>query len=106
MCIRDRCLSRFADAAGMTQVHFSRKFYEFTGMKYKEYVIYVRMKAAKKMLRDTGEPISRISECCGFGGSSYYFSDAFKRIQGISPLKYREKARKGQPLQDLSLIHI
>lgn len=56
------CLSRFADAAGMTQVHFSRKFYEFTGMKYKEYVIYVRMKAAKKMLRDTGEPISRISE--------------------------------------------
>ena len=94
------CLSQFAGAAGMTQVHFSRKFYEFTGMKYKEYVIYVRMKAAKKMLRDTGEPISRISECCGFGGSSYYFSDAFKRIQGISPLKYREKARKGQPLQD------
>lgn len=82
-----------AQQAGMGQPHFSRRFQQFVGASFKEYVMYVRMKEARRLLEETGEPVGEIARRCGFKNSNY-FGDVFKHSQGISPMGYRKKKRQ------------
>lgn len=70
--------------------YFCRQFKLYTGVGFSEYLIYVRIKAAEKLLLDTPLPVTQIAERCGFSGSNY-FRDVFRRINGISPLQYRKQ---------------
>ena len=57
-------------------------------MGFKEYLLNVRIKDACRRLLETNESITEIAFGCGFNDSNY-FGDAFRRIKGISPNKYR-----------------
>ncbi len=57
------------------------------------YVTTCRIKRAKQLLFDSNLSISHIAESCGYS-NVYYFSSAFKKIEGISPSDFRKKCTK------------
>lgn len=57
-----------------------------------EYLIQVRMDHAQTMLLNTNMPLKAIAESVGYG-DSYYFSRAFKKHIGVSPLNFRKHRR-------------
>ena len=62
----------------------------FTGYSPINYVTSLRLEKAKQLLLESDKNITCIAHDCGFY-SSQYFSDTFKKWNGISPGKYREK---------------
>lgn len=52
------------------------------------YITKKRIAAAKKLLTDTDDPISKISENVGFSDYNYFIK-VFKKETGLTPLKYK-----------------
>lgn len=82
-------LSSLAKTFAVSESHFSRTFKKSTGFGVCEYITTVRIRNAQKMLAETDFSVTEIANRCGFNDSSY-FTSVFKRIRGISPLKYRK----------------
>lgn len=57
------------------------------------YITMCRIKRAKELLFDSDLTISQIAESCGYA-NAYYFSNAFKKSEGISPSDFRKKCIK------------
>ena len=73
--------------------HVNRLVKLATGKCFKEYVIFYRVKVACDMLVSTSEPVTVISEACGFTTASY-FAELFTREEGVTPREYRKRARE------------
>lgn len=58
-----------------------------------QYILNLRINAAKEFLRFSKMTISEISFQSGFNSSSY-FSQKFKQITGLTPIEYRMSKRK------------
>ena len=71
----------------VSESHLSRKFKEVVGIGLNEYITFVRIMNAERMLRDTKLPITTIATECGFSDPNY-FSTVFKKIKGVTPLKF------------------
>ncbi len=85
-------LSSLSKSFSISESHLSRKFKSIFGIGISEYVRYMRMQKAIKLLIGTNLSISEISERCGFNDSNY-FSTIFKQTMGVSPHKYRKSNR-------------
>lgn len=85
-------LSSLSKSFSISESHLSRKFKSIFGIGISEYVRYMRMQKAIKLLIGTDLSITEISERCGFNDSNY-FSTIFKLTTGISPHKYRKSNR-------------
>ena len=84
----DISLSKIAKAHFLSPEHLSRTFKKEIGIGFSDYVTMVRLQNAENLLKNrNGRSISEIAYSCGFNDSNY-FSDKFKKIHGISPLKY------------------
>ena len=87
------------DLASMT--HLSR-FYIFhsfkkeIGMSPMEYLIDIRIKESKILLRTTNYSISQVADIVGFTTPTY-FSKQFRKSTGISPTDYREQFQGVKP---------
>src|SRR5699024_1476608 len=73
--------------------NFSSRFKYFTGHTPKQYMLHLRIEAAKQMLAD--EAFSKVTAGClsfalGFSGISA-FSRCFKKRTGFSPVEYRNR---------------
>lgn len=86
---KDISLDDIAKKFNLSKSYFSRKFKAVTGFGYKEYITSVRLKKACDLLLDTDDSITEIAEKCGFNDSNY-FGDAFRKVKGVSPNKYRK----------------
>ena len=82
-------LGEVADHVYMSQTYFSKRFKKVTGLNFREYLLSVRIRAADDLLVNTQQSVSEIAAVCGFGDANY-FGDVFKRVMGVSPLKYRK----------------
>lgn len=69
--------------------HLSRTFKKVTGYTIIQYLHITRIRAAKKLLRETNMSISEISEEVGCG-SITHFERVFKRAAGYTPGNYRK----------------
>ena len=69
--------------------YFSRTFKNVTGYSFIDYLNYVRIKEAQKLLRRTDLTIAEIAESVGYT-SSTHFGRTFRKITGMSPLSYRK----------------
>lgn len=59
------------------------------GMTFSDYVTQLRIQRAKELLPDESMSISEIAEIVGYN-DYFYFIKVFKKVQGISPSKYRK----------------
>lgn len=77
----------------------NRLFKNNMGLSIMKYRTALRINNAKKALKITNKTIAEIAEEVGFSDTSY-FSRAFKKIEGISPSAYRNRAFKDGLLKD------
>lgn len=73
-------------------VHLCRLFHHETGMTFKELLTRERVGRAKEMLVDPSWKVYEVSLAVGYR-KPRYFTDLFKKVTGLTPLEYREKAR-------------
>ena len=81
------------DLASMTHLsrfYISHSFKKEIGMAPMEYLIAIRIKESKILLRTTNYSISQVADIVGFTTPTY-FSKQFRKSTGISPTDYREQ---------------
>lgn len=78
--------------ANMSRSAFSNRFTELANMTPLQYVIFVRLQKASRMLLDTNHSLPAIAESVGYK-SEAAFSMAFKRQFGLRPGEYRRRQK-------------
>jgi len=86
----DLSLDNLSKKFAMSASHLSRRFKAVAGIGITEYITYVRILNAEKLLKMSGLPVTEVAAACGFNDSNY-FSTVFKRIKGTTPLKFSKK---------------
>ncbi len=81
-------LSDISQATFYSSAYCENEFKRTTGKSIINYLIDVRINAAKKLLTESSMSCSRISSAVGFDDANY-FSRLFKKRTGYSPLRYR-----------------
>src|SRR4029077_12622514 len=84
-------LIRLAQEANMSEFHFSRAFKRTTGLTPSQYFIHLRLKKARRLLRETNRSIIEIGLDVGYTSPSH-FAQIFRREVGLSPSEYRRLA--------------
>ena len=87
------------DLASMTHLsrfYISHSFKKEIGMSPMEYLIDIRIKESKILLRTTNYSISQVADIVGFTTPTY-FSKQFRKSTGISPTDYREQFQGVKP---------
>lgn len=82
-------LEDVAKIAGLNPVYFSIIFKRETGNNFSNYLVNLRIEAAKALLRETNEIITVVAEKVGYRDAKY-FSQLFMKKVGIKPSKYRK----------------
>lgn len=82
-------LATISDHLHLSQSYFSRLYKKETGESYIEALTRIRMDRAKALLRETNAKISDISGSVGYPDSKY-FSTLFRKMEGLTPVEYRE----------------
>jgi AraC-like DNA-binding protein len=75
--------------------HFRVLFKEVTGKTPLEFLIGVRMDKARELLANHDLTVGQIAEVVGYP-DIHYFSRLFKRVEGLSPLKYAASLRRNR----------
>ena len=84
-------LEEVANQINLSPTYLSKKFRKTTGVTFKEYVNYIRIKQAVQALLTTDDSITKIAVDCGFN-SSNYFKDIFRKVNGVSPRAFRKQS--------------
>ncbi|WRP08835.1 helix-turn-helix transcriptional regulator [Rossellomorea aquimaris] len=87
-CTDNLSIKQVAEQINFSVPYFSRIFKQETGLDFVEYVTFVRLQRAVRLLRHTNHTIEFIAEELGFNTPNY-FSGTFKKYVGLSPREYR-----------------
>lgn len=85
-------LASLANKLGVSYGYLSTIFVKNTGKSFKTCLVEVRMEAARELLISRKYKIYEIADMVGYS-SPRYFTDAFKKFFGISPLDYIARLR-------------
>jgi two-component system response regulator YesN len=88
----DLNLDAAADRMSISKVYLSQFFKEQTGTNFSDYLETLRMEKACAMLAQTSITVNEIAQQTGYN-SANTFCRAFKRINGISAVSFRNSAR-------------
>ncbi len=83
---------RLAKLTNVSEVYFRKLFTKSMGTSPHLYLQKLRIKEAKRLLKQNDLSVEKIAEACGFA-SRYYFSAAFKKEVGVSPVKFASQYR-------------
>ena len=86
----DLSVEMIADKVGISRVHFYRKMKDLTGQAPRDFLKYVRLKEAGRLLKEKKMDITGVSIATGFKSLSA-FSTNFKSLYGLSPTEYVKK---------------
>lgn len=84
-------IAQLARVAGMSESYFKIVFKKETGMPPVEYANWRRVEKAKRLLQASSFPVTSIAMDLGFA-TSQHFATVFKRLTGLSPTVFRERA--------------
>ncbi len=88
---RQWTVASLADAVGVSRATLARRFSELVGVPPMTYLTDWRIAVAADLLRHGNLTIGAVASRVGYS-SPFALSTAFKRIQGVSPAQYRERA--------------
>ena len=88
-------LEELARQAHQNKYYVSHAFKEAFGMSPIQYLMYRMVEESKYLLADTNSPVAEISFIAGFSSPSH-FSQAFRRLEGVTPNEYRKATRKAK----------
>ncbi len=83
-------LEDMAAIADLSTSHFSRLFKQTIGQSPYQFLMTYRIEQAKKMLDTPNALMIDVAMNCGFSDQAH-FSRVFKKIEGVTPKKYRRK---------------
>ncbi|MBE5846157.1 MAG: response regulator [Lachnospiraceae bacterium] len=86
--MEDITLTGLAERYNISTGHLSKMIKERLQVNFSDYIASLRMQRAKELLRDESISIQEIAETVGYK-DYFYFTKVFKKIEGISPSKYR-----------------
>lgn len=87
-------LEELARACAMSRTTFAAHFRTVAGIAPLGYLTGWRMRLAERALREEATAVATIARSLGYASESA-FSNAFKRVRGLSPRAYRDAARGG-----------
>lgn len=90
----DISISLFTEKYFISKEHLLRLFKQKYDCGIYEYTLQVRMDKAKELLQDPELKIQTVSEKIGYNDTNY-FSKAFKKHFGVSPLAFRRQSTLG-----------
>ena len=85
-------LEELAASAAMSRTTFALRFRTVAGVPPLTYLLNWRMRLAQRALREDGASMAAIAQAVGYTSESA-FSNAFKRVTGMAPKRYRDAAR-------------
>ena len=86
-------LDQLAEEAHMNKFYLSHAFKQEYGISPINYMISRRLEESKYLLAETDLSMSQISQLLGFSSLSY-FSQVFRKTQGLSPMEYRQDNKR------------
>ena len=92
-------LDQLAELTHVNKYYLVHSFSKEYGVSPINYLIGRRIEESRYLLADTNHSLSQISHMLGFSSPSY-FSQSFRKLEGISPMEYRQRqraAREGHP---------
>jgi two-component system response regulator YesN len=90
----NRAITRdeIAAVAGLEPSYFSRFFHERTGVRFTDWLTYIRITHAKTLLIAHDTPITQVALAVGYQDLRT-FERAFHRFVGMTPTRFRKTAR-------------
>ncbi len=85
-------LETLVDVTHVNKYHLVHTFRREYGISPISYMLSLRIKEAKHLLRTTDHSLSHIALVCGFSSPSY-FSQRFRLAEKLSPAQYRQKSK-------------
>lgn len=85
----DLSLQEVADHMQISATYLSRLLKQEIGLSFIDYLTHVRVSKAVQLMGDPGIKMYEIAERVGYS-SQHYFSTAFKKVFGVSPIEYRK----------------
>lgn len=86
-------LNMIASICNLSPCYFSKLFKKKMGINYNTYINNKKIDYAKKILETTDIPILNLSIDLGFEDCGYFIR-VFKKLEGVTPKKYREMSIK------------
>ena len=74
----------------VSEGYLSRKFRQVTGIGLNQYITFVRISHGERLLKEGKLSITEVASRCGYNDSNY-FAAVFKKIKGVTPLRYRRQ---------------
>ena len=87
-------VAAMAEASGLTERSFLRRFRKATGQSPLEYIQTLRIEEAKQLLETSDDPLDDIAAEVGYTEPAA-FRHLFRKLVGITPSAYRRKHRQG-----------
>jgi len=97
-------VAELAGQVGLGLTRFHQLFKRVLGMTPHDYLLRQRLAAARSILSDDQESITRLAIRLGFS-SSQHFATVFRKHNGMTPSAYRKKARKKQGYSGVDTGH-
>lgn len=91
----DLTLDDLANVAHVSKYYLAHAFSKEYGTSPINYLLSCRIQESLYLLTETSLTLSDISRMLGFSSPSY-FSQSFRRMQGISPMQYRMQNRQNE----------
>lgn len=83
-------LAKISTEFGISEGYVSAMFKDQAGINFTDFVENIRIEKACRLLRDTDDTITMISEIVGYN-SVQSFRRAFKRVKGMQPKEFRKE---------------
>lgn len=88
--MEDISLTSLATKYNVSMGRLSEMIKERLQVNFSDYIASLRIQRAKELLRDDSISIQEIAEIVGYN-DYFYFTKVFKKVEGISPSKYRKE---------------
>ena len=86
-------LEQLAEMVHISKYHLSHTFQKEFHTSPISYLIARRIQESRFLLRETDLSVSQIAQILGFSSLSY-FSQSFRKLEGVSPIEYRKLASR------------